>query len=855
MNQDLSSLNIEDKRALLQKLVKAQMRQGRQESLTPGQTRLWQLQSRDPDSAVYNIAIAYDLNGPLDVPALEKAIHAVAERHESLRSTFSASGGDPVQVIWPDTSIHLTRTTDRGSTKGAWLHHVEDQLHKEASTPFELGKAPLVRFSLFERSPGEHTLLVTAHHIVCDRWSLGILARDIGALYSEFLAGAEPQIEPRGYFSDFARWQIEWLASGVVEEQLTFWSDRLGGPAPALELPVDRHPATAPRSEGRRRDVTIENKLASNVAALALREGVTTYVALLTGFCALLHEYTSQEDLIICLPVSGRHRPQSRGIVGYFNNILPLRVDLSRNPTFRELLHRVNSVVRATFEHQDVPFQQIAELPELALVPLTRCLFSLQNVLGLELELPGITSRYRDVPTGAADFDLALFLEEKGGTLAGFADYRADRFSDSRMVEITDRYLSVLANMTTRPEERVSPRSVSPTDVRSSETSAAESQRRTQQSAVPQPEGRTSSAVSGLPRNELERRLILIWEDLMRVRPISRDSNFFDLGGHSLLAARLFARIETLVGRPLPRSLLLQAPTIADLSQLLTQEEWAPSWSSLVPIKPDGSNPPLFLVHAGAGGILSYRRLARHLSEEQPVWGLQAPWHAEEDPRSRIEEIADHYISAVRSEQPVGPYFLGGHSFGAFIALEMAQRLRAQHEQVPLLVILDQAGPDAKPPGWIDLMCWHWDCMSQLEYRDRIRYVTNRVSYFIGKSRALPLPLRRTVTGALGRTGKETATLRLNQLQSALTAIESYRPQLYGGRMALIRGERSYARIHSDPLGGWGRIATGGIDVYDVPGDHMKVLEEPHVQVMAKNLTRAINRACTSTREFVRPVQ
>ena len=146
-------------------------------------------------------------------------------------------------------------------------------------------------------------------------------------------------------------------------------------------------------------------------------------MALLTGFAALLHTYSAQQDMLICIPVSGRHRPETRGIVGYFNNVLPLRLDLRDPLSFRQPLERANQAARETFEHQDVPFQRVAELPDIALLPLNRCIFSLQNTRSLSLHLPSVTSTYRDIPTGAADFDMAMFLEQKPEGLTGFIDF------------------------------------------------------------------------------------------------------------------------------------------------------------------------------------------------------------------------------------------------------------------------------------------------------------------------------------------------------------------------------------------------------------------------------------------------
>ena len=662
------------------------------------------------------------------------------------------------------------------ASEADWARHVEEQARVDASTPFDLSRGPLARFRLLSRCEDEHAFLITTHHIITDRWSLGILVQELGVFYTAIALGGEPlgEAPPRQY-SDFRRWQEDWVAGGNLEPQREFWRENLRGPVAELSLPIDRQPSPTPSSTGRRRGFMVSPDQAEAITTFAVGEGLSPYVVLLAGFAVVLHQHSLQKDMVVCLPVSGRHRPQTRDIVGYFNNILPIRLDLSGNPTFRRLLGRVGLAVRQAFEHQDVPFQEIAELPDLGLTPLSRCLCSLQSFSTLALKLPGVTSTYEDVPTGASDFPLAVFLEEQGGELRGFIDYRTDLFSSDGIERLLERYLDTLRRMVESPALYLD----------QLETYSAPAPRTSGPSAAPNPElqapevpprpGGASAPVSTLPRSELERQLIRIWEEVLGVRPISRNSNFFELGGHSLLAARLFARVETLVGRSLPLALLLRAPTIAALGDLLTQEGWSPSWSSLVPINPDGSRIPLYLVHGGGGNVISYGRLSDHLGKDQPVWGLQSRGlRALQDIESRIEDVADHYLEAVRFQRPHGPYLLGGHSFGALVALEMAQRLLADKESVPLLFLLDHAGPEARVV-WTEWIRRHWICLQQLEMRDRPRYVIDGLTFKIRKSRRLPAFVRQIAAGAMVRNGgKQKANLRIRQLQASLSAIERY---------------------------------------------------------------------------------
>jgi aspartate racemase len=338
--------------------------------------------------------------------------------------------------------------------------------------------------------------------------------------------------------------------------------------------------------------------------------------------------------------------------------------------------------------------------------------------------------------------------------------------------------------------------------------------------------------------------MIAIWQEFFPNHQIRRDSNFFELGGHSLLAARLFSRVGDSLGKDLPLALLLKAPTIAAMSNLLGQEGYAPCWSSLVPINTEGSRPPLFLVHAGGGNIISYRALSHHLGADQPVWGLQAKGlGSTQEPSYRIESIAESYLEAIRSQQSHGPFYLGGHSMGALIALEMAQQLHALGEQVAFVAILDHAGPDARV-GWTDWIRWQLICLSQLEMRDRWRFVSDALRHKIRGNRKLPTLLRRIAAGSLDKNdGPKKATWRLRQLQASLAALENYRIRPYPGRIDLFRARLAAPRIHADAWGGWRLTGLGGVVVHEIPGHHMNMLDEPQVQVLAKELRDSLDEA------------
>jgi thioesterase domain-containing protein len=730
-----------------------------------------------------------------------------------------------MQVIGSAFEVAIADVRLEHLSASNWPAEVSQRASADARLPFDLGRGPLLRLHLLHGPAQEHALFVTVHHLVADRWSLGQLSREISTLYAALTSGAPANLAPvTGQYADITVALQNERDDTAAKMHLEYWRSRLSGVAPLL-LPTDRRPALAPGYRGGRRPFALGRELSQQLASAATRAGVTLYEFLLAAFAALLHRHTGQEDLVLCLPASGRHRAASKGVVGYFNQILPVRLDLSGDPDGRELLGRVRQAAQEAYRHLDVPLQRIAELPELAHTSLARCLFSLQNTPALTLELPGITARYEDVPSEAANFDLAVFLEEKDGELLGLADYKADLFSDAAADQLVQRLQDLLVRLARRLDQRLS------------ELPAV-------RWVVP-PAAKAVPAGLGLPRTELERRLILLWEEVLNVRPITPISNFFDLGGHSLLAARLFERLEKSFGQELPLAALLHAPTIEGMARLLTEGGWPAFWSSLVPIRPQGRRPPLFCVHGGGGGMLSAYRMAQYLDPEQPLWGLQARGLSRaQEPLTRVEDMARHYLEAVRSVQHEGPYCLGGYSLGALVAFEMAQQLRAQGQEVALLAIIDYPGPAAQP-RWADKLRWHGACLSQLGWRDRFQYVANQLSWKLRSFRGLPEPLRLLIMRLCHeRSSKPNASsMRLRQIEAGLTARDGYQIRPYDGRVSVFRCHLGLAQMHADACAGWGGTAWGGVEVHEIPGQHVKIFDEPNVQVFAAKLQAALNTA------------
>ena len=354
----------------------------------------------------------------------------------------------------------------------------------------------------------------------------------------------------------------------------------------------------------------------------------------------------------------------------------------------------------------------------------------------------------------------------------------------------------------------------------------------------------------------IELALVRIWEDVLGARRVSVNDNFFALGGHSLLAVRLFARIENVLGRRLPLATLFQAPTVAQLAAVMRKEGWAAPWSSLVVIQGGGSRPPFFCVPGVGGNVVGFHTLARHLGADQPVYGLQARGlDGVTPPDTTVEEMAAHYIEQMRAVLPRGPYFVGGASFGGKVAFEMARRLEAEGEEVALLALFDTFAPGTGAGRPLRVLMRHGLArfFARVDYHmENLLLQKERGEYIRKKARTVRRRIRSRLWQIVYRLFAEYSkpmprTLR-SVREAGYFANRRFVARPYGGRVTLFRAAiRSVADSTGRDMG-WGALASGGVEVHHVAGDHENMLVEPHVRLLARELRAAIDRAIPADR-------
>ncbi|HEX6372562.1 MAG TPA: condensation domain-containing protein, partial [Longimicrobium sp.] len=415
-----------EKRRLLELRMQLQRAQAAGPALAPrprggaplplsfSQQRLWVLDRLDPGSTAFNLHRPLRLTGVLDVAALERALDALRARHESLRTVFAeGADGAPVQVIHPFAPTPLPVEDLSALAEEEREAAVGARVHADAGTGFDLVAGPLFRARLLRLRTDEHVLLLAIHHVIADGWSLGIMARELGALYAAFQAGAPDPLPPLPVqYADYAQWQREHLTGETLEKQRAFWRAALAGAPPALELPTDAPRPPSERHRGRVWRDRIEPALASRIRALAQEEGTTPFAVLLAGLRAVLARWSGQEDVVIGAPVAGRGRTEVEGLIGFFVNTLPLRGPVLADDTFRALVRREKAATLAAFDHQDLPFERIVEelrIPrDLSRNPVFQVSLMLQNTRAEAERLAGIEIAPLQVEYDTARFDLAF---------------------------------------------------------------------------------------------------------------------------------------------------------------------------------------------------------------------------------------------------------------------------------------------------------------------------------------------------------------------------------------------------------------------------------------------------------------
>jgi amino acid adenylation domain-containing protein/non-ribosomal peptide synthase protein (TIGR01720 family) len=421
--------------------------------LSSSQQRLWFLNEFQPGETEYNSALPLRLVGALDRPALTQALQRLVTRHESLRTTFDQVDGRGVQIVHPEQSLDLPML-DLADQPGS--DALDQVLAAEYAQPFDLRRGPLLRALLIRVADEEHVLLLTAHHIITDGWSVGVLLAELGVLYSAAVRGEDPALPALSLqYADYAAWQQDQLSGTALNEHLDYWRQQLAGISP-LELPTDRPRPAVRTSAGAVHQFVVPAQVTARLEELARAAGSTLFTALVAACQVLLARYAGQDDIAVGTVVPGRSRPELERLVGFFINTVVLRSTVDQRLAFRDFLAGVQETALDAFAHDEVPFERLVEAVQVerdvSRNPLFDVMVLLHNSPRQPVAFAGLGTEQINLPRRAATFDITIEFQECDGALVGLLEYCTDLFDADTIARMAGHLMVLLDAIGTDPD-------------------------------------------------------------------------------------------------------------------------------------------------------------------------------------------------------------------------------------------------------------------------------------------------------------------------------------------------------------------------------------------------------------------
>ncbi len=429
--------------------------------LSFAQQRLWFIDQLEGLGPAYNMRRAFQLTGSFDVAIFRRCVGALVARHEILRTEFHNDAGRAIQRITPSLTMDVPVLDLRDVASDAQRSVVAREIKEAAESPFDLARAPLLRVRVFRLGEERWTLLLVMHHIIADGWSMGVLMGELTRAYSS-LASGEPLALPELpiQYADFAVWQRNWLQGEVLAEQLRYWHTALDGAPSRFQLPTDRSRHGARGFAGATVSFALTPDLTRRVLALAKATHSTLFMTLLAAFAALLHRYSRQSDIVIGSAIANRNRAEIEPLIGLFVNMLVLRLEVSEEASFRELIDQAKQVSLGAYDHQDIPLEKLVEelRPERSLEynPLYQVSFVLQNTGPAELRLGDVAVHALSLEHHTAKDDLTLTCYEEPEHVRGEFEYSTDLFDAATITWMSEVFVGLLEAAVTSPDQPLS---------------------------------------------------------------------------------------------------------------------------------------------------------------------------------------------------------------------------------------------------------------------------------------------------------------------------------------------------------------------------------------------------------------
>lgn len=797
--------------------------------------------SRPGTDLLFN-QVVYTLEGDLDAAVYERCWGDLVQRHPMLRTLFLWEGlKAAVQVVRETAELDWQSHDWRGLSDDEQRARLSALLQEDRKRGFDLNRAPLMRFILCQRADDRYTLVWSSHHLILDRWCIGILMNEIAALYTAQRSGISARLETRRSFRDY----IRWLGQQSTESAESYWRAELAGITQPAQLGGE--PSAGMEGQVGEHKHTLDAAATARLRRFASEHRLTLGTVVM-GAWALLHGQANPPgDLLLGVTISGRPPalPGVEGMIGPFINNVPLRVGFPTDQPVAAWLSALQERQQAIQTYGYISPLQLQEWSQIEQSALYETLFLYQA----PVRMPALSFDMRaESATLQTNVPLTLSAADEPDGLQLWFTYHQARYTADVVMGLREgmvRALNLIASApSAAPDELVN-------QLRAALPAMTHLVVRAQ-AAVTSPVERQA------PRNGLEARLFNLWANVLGHQAFGVGDNFFDLGASSFQAVQLISRMRQTFERELPVATLFTAPTIEQLAKLLSDGAPLPAWSSLVPIKPSGRKTPLFLVHHGGGGLFGYGDVARHLDSERPLYGLQEPGIENgQDLPTSVEQIASLYVREMQSVQPHGPYHVGGFCFGGVVAFEIAQQLRRVGETVASVVLLDAIPPGYAPaPNLQERLARHQSRMANASLPQKLMYLAGRVvrrarwevQLRYMKSRRMVEHLTFDLLERANRpVPSELRQRRLLELNGQLN--DAYTPDAYAGRAILIRG--TYPEMHYAEDFGWNAMIKPEVTVFQMETeDHLRMLAEPHIHTLIQHLQVALNPAEPLTADF-----
>jgi len=807
----------------------------------------------DSLSAGYNESVTLQLSGTISVAKIQRAIERLVQRHDALRASFDHAGqrmtiapSATIAVDATDISAAGSSTVQESANPSALEQERLDKfIAEETATPFSLPAGPLFRGRIVLLGRDRAAVILTAHHVICDGWSLDVLIHDFCAFYSEEISSEPARLEPAESYLDYVRGHAEPQYAKAFGEAERYWHGKFAEGFPMLVLPTDK-----PRQPRRAFKACCASHAVAKAAtlelrALAARQGCSVFAVLLSSLAIQLARVSRQRRFVIPLPAADQPVIGKPGLVGHCVNLLPFAVELIEGEAFEGFLKRVQNELVAAQDH--AAYTMVSLLGELhpeadaiGLSPIPAGFTSVTRFRSSELQQAGFTLDYEINPKAFESFELYLNAIESEQGLELRCHYDVQLFEQSTICEWLTALGGLLEDVAATPSLDVL--TLARLDGKdASESTGVYLSRLAARASSPAVETPLAARAS----SGIENVMTGWWRELLGVEQPSLDDDFFELGGHSLTGVRLFSKIAKTYKLEIELATLFQARTIRKLAAVIRGRLDADGMAgkkstSLVPIQPQGSNLPFFCVHARGGDVLFYEQLARALGPDQPFYAFQSPLVAQKDVReTTVEELASIYVRDLRAFYPQGPYRIGGASFGGLVAFEMARQLHALGAEPSLLVLYDTAVPGHEQR--------HENSEKLARFWSRLR---REGPGFVGtklfeKGKSLGEKYHRSLQlmacKGYRRAGRSLPlSLHYIEVEEAhQRAQDRYVLKPYAGKITLIRalqrGPEPLSRTEDASLG-WRPLAGGGLEILDVDTRHMFMLFEPYVRTFVESL-------------------